>query len=80
MLNQEKKNLKALDAQKNLERQKWAKEQQKMKIMEKHMKITDNVKSMKDGRAHLMEYSRIANELRIQKSVETSMIKWFINN
>jgi hypothetical protein len=28
----------------------------------------------------LMEYSRIANELRIQKSVETSMIKWFINN
>jgi|TARA_B110000285_G_C15094670_1_gene601207 hypothetical protein len=46
-----------------------------MKIMEKHMKISDNVKSMKDGRAHLMEYSRIANELRIQKSVETSMIK-----
>lgn len=39
------------------------------------MKISDNVKSMKDGRAHLMEYSRIANELRIQKSVETSMIK-----
>ena len=76
MLNQEKKNLKANDARKNLERQKWAQEQQKLKIMEKHMKITDNVKSMRDGRAHLMEYSRIANELRIQKSMETSMIKW----
>ena len=34
------------------------------------MKIGDKVGSLKEGRAHLMEYSRIANELRIQKGVE----------
>jgi hypothetical protein len=42
-----------------------------MKILEKHMRIGDKVINMKEGRAHLMEYSRIANELRIQKGVDS---------
>jgi len=65
MLNQEKKQLKMEDAAKNLQRQKWAMQQQKLKILEKHMKMDEKVHGMREGKAHLMEYSRIANELRI---------------
>jgi hypothetical protein len=34
------------------------------------MKIDDRVNGMKEGKSHMMEYSRIANELRIQKTNE----------
>ena len=36
MLRQEREHLKIQDAQRNIERQKWQREQQKIKIMNKH--------------------------------------------
>lgn len=39
----------------------------KQKIIEKHIKINENLYKVKEGKAHLIEYNRIANELRLQK-------------
>lgn len=35
------------------------------------MKIESKVDHIKQGRAHMQEYSRIANELRIQKVLDS---------
>ena len=53
MLRQEREILRQTDAQKNLERQKWQMEQQKAKIMEKHMKMSEKLNQMKQGKAHM---------------------------
>ena len=55
MLNQEKKQLKMEDAAKNLQRQKWAMQQQKLKILEKH-KIVEDV-----------DVERVTREIKILK-------------
>jgi hypothetical protein len=46
-------------------RQKRQMERAKLKVIEKHMKMEMNLQKQKETRAHLIEYNRIANELRL---------------
>lgn len=39
----------------------------KLKIVEKHMKIDEKLSKYRENKAHLIEYNRIANELRLSK-------------
>ena len=66
-LRQEKDHLRLQDAQKKLEHQKWQMNQRKLKILDKHIRIGERLNSLKSGRAHLQECSRMANELRVQR-------------
>lgn len=36
-----------------------------MKIFEKHSRIDDSLNKVKENKAHLVEYNRIANEIRL---------------
>jgi len=42
-------------------------EKAKQKIIEKHLKMNENLNKVKESKAHMIEYNRIANELRLQK-------------
>jgi hypothetical protein len=70
LMKQELHQLKVLDTHRNQETLRWQSEQKKLKILEKHMKIDSKIDHIKQGRAHMLEYSRIANELRVQKIME----------
>jgi hypothetical protein len=65
LMKHELHNLKVVDTQKNQERLKWQSDQKKLKVLEKHIRIENKIDHIKQGRAHMQEYSRIANELRI---------------
>lgn len=39
----------------------------KQKIIEKHLKMSENLNKVKENKAHMIEYNRIANELRLQQ-------------
>jgi len=51
----------------NLDRQKWIMNQQKMKVFEKHQRISERLQTLKSNRASLQEFSRMANEVRALK-------------
>lgn len=40
----------------------------KQKIFEKHQKMEENLMKLKENKQHMIEYSRIANELRLSKA------------
>jgi hypothetical protein len=41
-------------------------------ILEKHFKIEENLQKVKERKAHMVEYSRIANEMRLAKASLTT--------
>lgn len=67
----EREHLRTQDTKKNQEIQKWQMDQQKMKILEKHMKISDNLNQKKQRKHHMQEYARIANQMRVDRVQES---------
>jgi len=75
MLRQEREHLKIQDAQRNIERQKWQREQQKIKIMNKHQMIQDRVDQLKETKLNISEFSRISNQIRVKQVVQCNQAK-----
>jgi len=74
LLRQERENLRMNDTVKNLERQKWLQSQQKARVFEKHLKITDKLGQMKYSRLKRQEFSRMANEMRVMRKTDQMSI------
>lgn len=64
-----------MDAQRNIERQKWQREQQKIKIMNKHQMIQDRVDQLKETKLNISEFSRISNQIRVKQVVQCNQAK-----
>ena len=43
-----------------------ARDREKLQIIQKHLAIDEKMQRMKETKLHLLEYHRIANELRVQ--------------
>eukprot|EP00347_Sterkiella_histriomuscorum_P016968 403351162 len=71
-LRTEKEQLKIQDQKQNLEKQRQSMDRIKQKIIEKHLKLNEQQNKVKENKQHLIEYNRIANELRLQKVSLTS--------
>ena len=56
-----------MDQRRNLSKKKLEQDRVKQKIVEKHMRMEEYITKTKETRAHMVEYHRIANELRLQK-------------
>jgi hypothetical protein len=69
LLKHEREQLRFEDQQKNLMRYKRQKEREKLQVIQKHLKIEEKMQQFKETKAHLLEYHRIANELRLNSSV-----------
>jgi L-lactate utilization protein LutB len=54
-----------MDLEKNIEKIKKNNSSKKLKIFEKHNKIEEMVSKVREKKAHLVEYNRIANEIRL---------------
>ena len=61
-----------MDQKKNYERVRSTIERKKLEIVEKHNKIEESLQKHKENRAHLLEFNRIANEIRLQRSIQTT--------
>ncbi|TNV72720.1 hypothetical protein FGO68_gene6356 [Halteria grandinella] len=69
LLKHEREQLRFEDQQSNLQRQKRQKEREKLQVIQKHMQIESKMQQFKETKAHLLEYHRVANELRLNSSV-----------
>jgi hypothetical protein len=68
ILKHEKEHLRFEDQQKNVERQKRQKELEKYKIIEKQIRMEQKLMQIKETKAHLLEFHRMANEVRLQRT------------
>ena len=69
MLKHEREQLRFEDQQLNLQRQKRQKEREKLQVIQKHIMIENKMQQYKETKANLLEYHRVANELRLNSSV-----------
>ena len=56
------------DQQRTLVRQKQQRDREKLLIIQRHLEIEDKLHRMKETKAHMLEYHRIANEVRLHKN------------
>ena len=63
----EKEHLRAEDQQRNIIRHKRQREKEKLMVVMKHMEMEEKMQKLKEAKAHMIEYHRLANEVRLGK-------------